>query len=72
MAQKLLDENNVQEALIAMEKGLDSENSEEVWLKYLIVKSDKASDADLESLYDLFAKAVSSTHSYSVMLEVLY
>ncbi len=68
-AQKLLDENKTPEALVALEEGLDSK-AEEVWLKYAMLKSQTSNGADLESLHDIFAKAISSTQSYTVMLEV--
>jgi len=68
-AHKLLEENNTKDALEALERGLDS-NAEEVWLKYAMLKCEVSSGTDLDSLHDIFAKAISSTRSYVVMLEV--
>ena len=69
-AQDFLSEDKTQDAIEALEKGLDSKDSEDVWLKYMSLKSEIASETELQSLYDLLAKAVSSTKSYTIMIKV--
>jgi len=49
---------------------LGSKDSEDVWLKYMALKSETVSETDLESLNDMLVRAISSTKSYVVMIKV--
>lgn len=70
-AQKQMAESNLQQALVTLEEGLKVwQDSEELWLLYLQIKSEVTSDSDLQSLYDLFSKAATASRSYAVILEV--
>ena len=70
-AKKLVAESNLQQAIVTLEEGLKvRQDSEEMWLVYLQLKSEVTGDSDLQSLYGLFSKAVTVSQSYAVVLEV--
>lgn len=71
VARQLLSERKLSGAAEVLEDSLKQDSSsEDTWILYLKVKSQMASSSRLPEFYKLLRKAVSTSHSYSVIFEV--
>lgn len=70
-ARKCITEKNLSQACSVLEQALEEQRtSEQLWICYLKLRSQMASPTQLPELYQLFSRAVTTSQSYSVLLEV--
>ena len=70
-ARRLIAEKNLSQACSVLEQALRQQStSEQLWVCYLKLRSQMVSPTQLPELYQLFSRAVTTSQSYWVLLEV--
>ena len=70
-AQGLVRERKLGEAVTVLEQALEQHSTDKtLWICYLRLKAEMVSVAQLPEFYQLLSKAITTSQSYSVILEV--